>query len=169
MRRAQNADTHALKQHRLSQNISPVCSSFFYWLSHKTCISSLHAKNERKTLIFTQLKMFRYRQHFFTPFKRILLTWPLNYLLLSVLFFFQTVSYGLFGCSWKIQATRRQAGCCYRLHKRVLLFWNDFYTALESRPMTLIWFVCLFLTKCCLQLIWGLSQNVGYSQTSRLL
>ena len=28
MRRAQNADTHAHKQHRLSQNISPVCSSF---------------------------------------------------------------------------------------------------------------------------------------------
>ena len=28
MRRAQNADTHALKQHGLSQNISPVCSSF---------------------------------------------------------------------------------------------------------------------------------------------
>ena len=28
MRRAQNADTHALKQHRLSQNSSPVCSSF---------------------------------------------------------------------------------------------------------------------------------------------
>ena len=28
MRRAQNADTHALKQHRLSQNISPACSSF---------------------------------------------------------------------------------------------------------------------------------------------
>ena len=28
MRRAQNAGTHALKQHRLSQNTSPVCSSF---------------------------------------------------------------------------------------------------------------------------------------------
>ena len=28
MRRAQNADTHALKQPRLYQNISPVCSSF---------------------------------------------------------------------------------------------------------------------------------------------
>ena len=28
MRLAQNADTHALKQPRLSQNISPVCSSF---------------------------------------------------------------------------------------------------------------------------------------------
>ena len=28
MRRAQNADTHALKQPRLSQNILPVCFSF---------------------------------------------------------------------------------------------------------------------------------------------
>ena len=28
MRRAQNADTHALKQQQLSQNIPPVCSSF---------------------------------------------------------------------------------------------------------------------------------------------
>ena len=28
MRRAQNADTHALKQHRLSQNLSPVYSRF---------------------------------------------------------------------------------------------------------------------------------------------
>ena len=28
IRRAQNADTHALKQHWLSQNLSPVCSSF---------------------------------------------------------------------------------------------------------------------------------------------
>ena len=28
MRRAQNADTHALKQLPLSENISPVCSSF---------------------------------------------------------------------------------------------------------------------------------------------
>ena len=28
MRRAQNADPHALKQHRLSKNIFPVCSSF---------------------------------------------------------------------------------------------------------------------------------------------
>ena len=27
-RRAQNTDTHALRQHRLSQNIFPVCSSF---------------------------------------------------------------------------------------------------------------------------------------------
>ena len=28
MCRAQNADTHATKQHRLSQNMSPICSSF---------------------------------------------------------------------------------------------------------------------------------------------
>ena len=63
MRRAQNADTHALKQPRLSQNISPVWSSL-YWLSRLTCISSLKARNERKTLIYTQLKISRYNQHF---------------------------------------------------------------------------------------------------------
>ena len=28
MRQAQNADTHAVKQQQLSQNIAPVCSSF---------------------------------------------------------------------------------------------------------------------------------------------
>ena len=28
LRRAENADTHALRQHRLSQNMFPVCSSF---------------------------------------------------------------------------------------------------------------------------------------------
>ena len=44
MRRAQNADTHALKQHRLSQNISPVCS-IFYWLLHRISALSLKAKN----------------------------------------------------------------------------------------------------------------------------
>ena len=30
------------------------------WLPHLTCISSLKAKNERKTLIYTQLKISRY-------------------------------------------------------------------------------------------------------------
>ena len=39
-----------------------------YWLSHRTCISSLKAKNERKTLIFTQLEISRYKQHFFSLF-----------------------------------------------------------------------------------------------------
>ena len=41
MRRAQNADTHALKQHRLSQNISPVCSSFVLVIA-----SDMHLESE---------------------------------------------------------------------------------------------------------------------------
>ena len=35
-----------------------------YWLSHLSCISSLKAKNDRKTLIYTQQKISRYNQHF---------------------------------------------------------------------------------------------------------
>ncbi len=72
MRRAQNADTHALKQHRLSQNIS-LSAPVLYWLSHLTCILSLKAKNERKTFIFTQLKISRYNPLFFAIFRRILI------------------------------------------------------------------------------------------------
>ena len=41
MRRAQNADTHALKQHPLSQNISPVCSSFVLVIA-----SDMHLETE---------------------------------------------------------------------------------------------------------------------------
>ena len=41
MRRAKNADTHALKQHRLSQNISPVCSSFVLIIT-----SDMHLESE---------------------------------------------------------------------------------------------------------------------------
>ena len=54
-----------------------------YWLSHLTCISSLKAKNERKTWIFTQLKISRYKQHFFAILRRILINWPPTYLLQS--------------------------------------------------------------------------------------
>ena len=36
-----NADTHALKQHRLSQNISPVCSSFVLVIA-----SGMHLESE---------------------------------------------------------------------------------------------------------------------------
>ena len=42
MRWAQNADTHALKQPRLSQNISPVCSSSYRHLESE---SEKRAKN----------------------------------------------------------------------------------------------------------------------------
>ena len=48
MRRAQNADTHALKQHRLSQNGSPVCSSFLLVIAsdmHLEPESEKRAKN----------------------------------------------------------------------------------------------------------------------------
>ena len=52
MRRAQNADIHALKQPRLSQNISHVCSSFALVIASDMHLES-EAKNERKTLINT--------------------------------------------------------------------------------------------------------------------
>ena len=54
-----------------------------YWLSHLTCVSSLKAKNERKTLIFTQLKISRYKQSFSAIFRQILINWPPTYLLQS--------------------------------------------------------------------------------------
>ena len=41
MRRVQNADTHALKQHQLSQNIAPVCSSFVLVIA-----SDMHLESE---------------------------------------------------------------------------------------------------------------------------
>ena len=41
MRRAQNADTHTLKQHRLSHNSSPVCSSFVLVIA-----SDMHLETE---------------------------------------------------------------------------------------------------------------------------
>ena len=44
--------------------IAPPSAPVLYWLSHLICISSLKAKNERKTLIFTQLKISRYNPHF---------------------------------------------------------------------------------------------------------
>ena len=43
MRRTQNADTHVLKQHWLSQNISPVCSSFVLVIA-----SDVHLESESK-------------------------------------------------------------------------------------------------------------------------
>ena len=55
MRQAQNADTHALKQPRLSQNISPVCSSFVLVVASDMHLESENEKRE-KTLIYTQLK-----------------------------------------------------------------------------------------------------------------
>ena len=56
MRRAQNADTHALKQPRPSQNISPVCSSFVLVIASNMHLESKSEKRAKKS---------RYNQHFF--------------------------------------------------------------------------------------------------------
>ena len=48
MRRAQNVDNHALKQHRLSQNIYSVCSSLVLLIAsdmHLVSESEKRAKN----------------------------------------------------------------------------------------------------------------------------
>ena len=68
MRRAQNADTHALKQHWLSQNISPVCSSFVLVMAsdmHLKPESEKRAKNvdfHKAKSIQIQATLFRYFQ-----------------------------------------------------------------------------------------------------------
>ena len=45
--------------------IFPPSALVLYWLSQLTCISSLKAKNEQKTLFFTQIKISRYKQILF--------------------------------------------------------------------------------------------------------
>ena len=66
MRRAQKADTHALKQHRLSQNISPVCFSFVLVIAadmHLEPESEKRAKNvdfNTAKTIQIQPTLFRY-------------------------------------------------------------------------------------------------------------
>ena len=66
MRRAQNADTHALKQHRLSQNISPVCSSFVLVIASDMHLEFESEKRAKNVDLLTakniqiQPKIFRY-------------------------------------------------------------------------------------------------------------
>ena len=66
MRRAQNADTHALKQHRLSQSISPVCSSFVPVIASDMHLESESEKRAKKVDFHTaeniqiQATFFRY-------------------------------------------------------------------------------------------------------------
>ena len=68
MRRAQNADTHALKQPRLSQNISPVCSSFVLVIASDMHLESQSEKRAKNVDLHTakniqiQLTLFRYFQ-----------------------------------------------------------------------------------------------------------
>ena len=66
MRRAQNEDTHALKQPRLSKNIFPVCSSFVLVIAsdmHFECESEKRAKSvdlHKAENIQIQPTLFRY-------------------------------------------------------------------------------------------------------------
>ena len=48
MRRAQNADTNALKQHRQSQNMSPVCSSFVLVIAPDMHLESESEKKKKR-------------------------------------------------------------------------------------------------------------------------
>ena len=67
MRRAQNADTHALKQLQLSQNISPVCSSFVLVIT-----SDMHLEPESekrvKNIDFHTAKNIQIQRSFFRYF-----------------------------------------------------------------------------------------------------
>ena len=56
MRLAQNADTHALKQHQLSQNISPVCSSFVLVIASDSHLESDFEKKRVKNVDFHTAK-----------------------------------------------------------------------------------------------------------------
>ena len=66
MRRDQNADTHALKQPRLSQNISSVCSSFVLVIAFDMYFESESEKRVKNVDLHTaknshiQPTLFRY-------------------------------------------------------------------------------------------------------------
>ena len=66
MHQAQNEDTHALKQLRLSQNISPVCSSFVLIITSDMHLDSESEKGAKNVDLHTakniqiQPTLFRY-------------------------------------------------------------------------------------------------------------
>ena len=57
MRRAQNADTHTLKQHQLSQNTSPVCCSFVLVITSDMHLESESEKRAKHVDFHTAKKM----------------------------------------------------------------------------------------------------------------
>ena len=72
MRRVQNADAHALKQHRLTQNISPVCLNVVLVIASDMHLESENEKRAKNVDLHT-LKISKYNQHFFDIFRRILM------------------------------------------------------------------------------------------------
>ena len=72
MRRAQNADTHALKQPRLSQNTSPVCFSFVLVIASDMHLESESEKRAKNVDLHTAMKYPNTSNTFFAIFRRIL-------------------------------------------------------------------------------------------------
>ena len=72
MRRAQNADTHELKQHRLSQNISPVYSSFVLVIQSDMRLESESEKRAKNVDLYTA-KNIQIQPTLFRHFRRILI------------------------------------------------------------------------------------------------
>ena len=72
MRRVQNADTHALKQHRLSQNSFPVCSSFVLVIASDMYLEPESEKLAKKR--FHTAKNVQIQVTLFHYFRRILIT-----------------------------------------------------------------------------------------------
>ena len=56
LRRAQNADTHALEQPRLSQNMSPVCTSFVLVIASDMHLESESEKRAKNVDLHTAKK-----------------------------------------------------------------------------------------------------------------
>ena len=71
MRRAQKADTYALKQHWLSQNIPPVCSSFVLVIAPDMHLEPESEKRE-KNVDFLTTKNIQIQATLFAIFRRIL-------------------------------------------------------------------------------------------------
>ena len=132
MRQAQNTDTHALTQPRLSQNISPVCSSFVLVIA---CDMHLESKSEKraKALIYTQLKNIQIQSTLFRYFQ------TNSYKLTSDLF---TVIWSVF----KLLAHRKntvfseqEVSTVFKVHaqlERCLLCAGSLYTVFYFEPNT---------------------------------
>ena len=102
------------KENENCPEIFPLSAQVLYWLSHLTCISSLKAKNERKTLIYTRPKISRYNPHFFAIFRRIAIQWPPTYLLQSDLFtHFNIFSWQQYVVFWHLSNFQLQNGQFY--------------------------------------------------------
>ena len=80
MRRTQKADTHALKQPWLSQNISPVCSSFVLVIASDMHLESESEKRAKNVDLYTA-KNIQIQPTLFAIFRPIRRNLPLTYLL----------------------------------------------------------------------------------------